>query len=65
MAVTAIPGSFIFTMLFLPLYAIIAPALGFSTEYSGIVPRLWGDAMFYFILLLVPTVCLARDFAWK
>ncbi|KAI0645334.1 phospholipid-translocating P-type ATPase [Trametes meyenii] len=63
--VAAIPGSFIFTMLFLPLYAVVAPAIGFSTEYRGIVPRLWTDAVFYFVLLLVPIVCLTRDFVWK
>ncbi|KIJ65780.1 hypothetical protein HYDPIDRAFT_109790 [Hydnomerulius pinastri MD-312] len=63
--VAAIPGSFVFTMLFLPLYAYVAPAIGFSTEYYGLVPRLWTDAVFYFMLLLVPIVCLARDFAWK
>lgn len=63
--VAAIPGSFVFTMLFLPLYALIAPALGFSTEYAGLVPRLWTDAVFYFMLVLLPAVCLARDVAWK
>ncbi|TBU23842.1 phospholipid-translocating P-type ATPase [Dichomitus squalens] len=63
--VAAIPGSFIFTMLFLPLYAVVAPAIGFSTQYSGIVPRLWTDAVFYFVLLLVPIICLTRDFVWK
>jgi hypothetical protein len=61
----AIPGSFIFTMLFLPLYAVVAPAIGFSTEYLGIVPRLWTNGVFYFVLLLVPIFCLARDFYWK
>lgn len=61
----AIPGSFLFTMLFLPLYAVVAPAIGFSTEYRGIVPRLWTDGVFYFVLLLVPIFCLSRDFAWK
>lgn len=61
----AIPGSFAFTMLFLPLYAVVAPAIGFSVEYQNIVPRLWTDSVFYFSLLLVPVVCLARDFAWK
>jgi len=63
--VAAIPGSFAFTMVFLPLYALIAPLLNFSVEYEGLVPRLWGDWVFYFTLLLLPTVCLARDFAWK
>ncbi|KAI0918875.1 hypothetical protein AcV5_001941 [Taiwanofungus camphoratus] len=63
--VAAIPGSFIFTMLFLPLYAVVAPAIGFSTEYYGLVPRLWTDAVFYFMLILVPVICLTRDFVWK
>ncbi|TFK44439.1 calcium transporting ATPase [Crucibulum laeve] len=63
--VAAIPGSFIFTMLFLPLYAVIAPAIGFSTEYAGIVPRLWTNSVFYFVLIFIPIFCLARDFAWK
>lgn len=63
--VAAIPGSFVFTMLFLPLYAVVAPALGFSTEYAGIVPRLWTNGVFYFVLLMIPIFCLARDFVWK
>jgi phospholipid-transporting ATPase len=61
----AIPGSFVFTMLFLPLYATIAPIIGFSMEYQGIVPRLWTNAVFYLVLILTPLVCLARDFTWK
>lgn len=52
-------------MLFLPLYALITPELGFSQEYSGLVPRLWTDAVFYFVLLLIPIFALSRDFAWK
>ncbi|PCH36737.1 calcium transporting ATPase [Wolfiporia cocos MD-104 SS10] len=63
--VAAIPGSFVFAMLFLPLYAVVAPAIGFSTEYYGLVPRLWTDWVFYFMLILVPIFCLTRDFVWK
>ncbi|KAK7473026.1 aminophospholipid translocase [Stygiomarasmius scandens] len=63
--VAAIPGSFAFTMAFLPLYILIANAIGFSKEYEGIIPRLWTDAVFYFMLLLLPVFCLSRDFAWK
>ncbi|EKM53518.1 uncharacterized protein PHACADRAFT_259936 [Phanerochaete carnosa HHB-10118-sp] len=63
--VAAIPGSFIFTMLFLPLYAVVAPAIGFSKEYLNIVPRLWGDVILYLMLLLVPAICLSRDLVWK
>ncbi|KAL1660926.1 hypothetical protein GGF50DRAFT_118469 [Schizophyllum commune] len=63
--VAAIPGSFLFTMAFLPIYAVVAPAIGFSTEYLNIVPRLWSNAVFYFVLLHIPIFCLVRDFAWK
>ncbi|WVR06936.1 hypothetical protein IAU60_003972 [Kwoniella sp. DSM 27419] len=61
----AIPGSFAFTMVALPLYAIIAPLLNFSLDYKNIVPRLWADAAFYFCLILFPVVCLLRDYVWK
>ncbi|KAF7321513.1 P-type phospholipid transporter [Mycena kentingensis (nom. inval.)] len=61
----AIPGSFLFAMLFLPLYAVVTPLLGFSQEYDGLVPRLWSDAIFYLVLLFLPLVCLVRDYAWK
>lgn len=61
----AIPGSFLFAMVALPLYAIIAPLLNFSLPFTGIVPRLWADAIFYFVLLLFPIVCLLRDYMWK
>ncbi|KAI9566175.1 HAD-like domain-containing protein [Boletus coccyginus] len=34
--VAAIPGSFVCTMVFLPLYALVTPAFAFSTEYAGL-----------------------------
>jgi phospholipid-transporting ATPase len=61
----AIPGSFVFTMIALPIYALVAPLLGFSMEYQGIVPRLWTSGVFYLCLLLFPVICLARDYVWK
>ncbi|KAG7527721.1 hypothetical protein FFLO_06652 [Filobasidium floriforme] len=61
----AIPGSFVFTMIALPIYALVAPLLGFSMEYQGIVPRLWTSGVFYLCLLLFPIICLARDYVWK
>ncbi|KAI0060491.1 calcium transporting ATPase [Artomyces pyxidatus] len=63
--VAAIPGSFVFTMLFLPLYIVVAPAIGFSLEYRNLDPRLFTDGVFYFMLILVPVFCLSRDFVWK
>jgi phospholipid-transporting ATPase len=61
----AIPGSFIFTMLFLPLYIAIAPSIGVSLEYQGLDPRLFTNSVFWFTILLVPAICLSRDFVWK
>jgi phospholipid-transporting ATPase len=61
----AIPGSFVFTMLFLPLYIAIAPSIGVSLEYQGLDPRLFTDSVFWFTILLVPAICLSRDFVWK
>jgi len=52
-------------MVALPVYAIIAPLLHFSRPYTGIVPRLWADAVFYFVLILFPVICLLRDYVWK
>jgi len=62
---TAIPGSFIFTMVALPIYALVAPLLNFSLEYRGIVPHLWTSGIFYLCLLLFPIICLSRDYVWK
>ena len=61
----AIPGSFVFTMGFLPLYAWIAPMLGFSLEYTNIVGRLWSSLVFWLTIFGLPFVLLTRDFAWK
>ncbi|KAK9899263.1 aminophospholipid-transporting P-type ATPase [Cystobasidium minutum MCA 4210] len=63
--VAAIPGSFAFAMVFLPLYQLIAPMVGVSTEYQGIVAHLWGSGVFWFTILLLPVFCMSRDFAWK
>ncbi|BGP36162.1 aminophospholipid translocase [Rhodotorula kratochvilovae] len=61
----AIPGSFAFTMVFLPLYAWVAPMLGFSLEYTDIVSRLWTSLMFWLTMIGIPVLLLTRDFAWK
>jgi phospholipid-transporting ATPase len=52
-------------MVALPVYAIVAPLIGFSRPYEGIVSRLWGGAVFYFCLILLPCICLLRDYVWK
>jgi phospholipid-transporting ATPase len=52
-------------MVFLPIYAIVAPAIGFSMEYQNIVPRLWSDPVMWFSIVVFPVVCLGRDYVWK
>jgi phospholipid-transporting ATPase len=52
-------------MLFFPVYAFVAPLLGFSQEYQGILPHLFGSLAFWATIVVVPVMCLIRDFAWK
>ena len=61
----AIPGSFAFWLVWLPIYAIVAPAIGFSREYYGIDSHLYGNISFWACIVLIPLFCLLRDFAWK
>jgi len=63
--VLAIPGSMIIWMAFIAVYATVAPKLGFSTEYEGVVPRLFTSPVFWLQGLVLPILCLSRDFAWK
>ncbi|KAN0062782.1 aminophospholipid translocase [Thecaphora frezii] len=61
----AIPGSLVFTLAFFAIYATIAPRLKFSTELDEIAGRLYGFSVFWLCMVLVPVVCLMRDFCWK
>ncbi|KAE9970963.1 hypothetical protein BLS_004676 [Venturia inaequalis] len=63
--VIAIPGSFVLWMVFLPVYAQVAPMLNFSTEWVGINGRMWTSPVFWGMALVLPPLCLLRDFAWK
>ncbi|KAG8531589.1 uncharacterized protein KY384_003219 [Bacidia gigantensis] len=61
----AIPGSMVIWLIFIAAYGVVAPKLGFSTEYNGLVPRLFTSPIFYLMAIILPAVCLMRDFAWK
>jgi phospholipid-transporting ATPase len=61
----AIPGSFVIWMVFLPVYATVAPLLGFSEEYAGILPHLYTTILFWASIAVIPILCLLRDFAWR
>ncbi|KAK9457038.1 hypothetical protein V1511DRAFT_496032 [Dipodascopsis uninucleata] len=63
--VIAIPGSFLFWLVFFPIYGIVAPKLGFSEEFNGVLPHLYNSLVFWSFTLFVPVLCLLRDFSWK
>ncbi|KXT14146.1 hypothetical protein AC579_9262 [Pseudocercospora musae] len=64
--VIAIPGSLAIWFIFLPVYATVAPMLNFSTEYKNVLPILLTDPNFWLMsLVILPALCLLRDFAWK
>ena len=65
--VLAIPGSLVIWLVFIPVYAEVAPRIGsgFSVELSGIIPVMFTSPVFYALVLVLPPVCLVRDFAWK
>jgi phospholipid-transporting ATPase len=64
--VIAIPGSLAVWFIFLPVYATVAPKLGFSTEYTNILPIILTDPKFWLMgCVILPMLCLSRDFAWK
>jgi phospholipid-transporting ATPase len=64
-AFLAIPGSMAVWFIFLPIYGTAAPKLNFSNEYAGVIQRLFPDPRFWAMLVVLPPLCLIRDFAWK
>ncbi len=61
----AIPGSMVIWLGFIAIYATVAPKLGISTEYDGVIARLFTSPAFYLMAVVLPVICLLRDFAWK
>ncbi|KAF7545637.1 hypothetical protein G7Z17_g9022 [Cylindrodendrum hubeiense] len=63
--VLAIPGSMAFWYLFIAVYGIVAPMANVSTEYHGVVPRLYSSPVFWLQTVVLAVLCLIRDIAWK
>ncbi|KAF1917430.1 hypothetical protein BDU57DRAFT_164974 [Ampelomyces quisqualis] len=61
----AIPGSFALWFILMPIYASVAPKVNISNEYIGVIERLFPDPRFWAMVLVLPPLCLVRDFAWK
>ncbi|KAK8058873.1 phospholipid-translocating P-type ATPase [Apiospora phragmitis] len=63
--ILAIPGSMAFWYVFIAVYGTVAPMLHFSTEYDGLVPKLFTSPVFWLQTVVLAVLCLLRDFAWK
>ncbi|RCI16276.1 hypothetical protein L249_2174 [Ophiocordyceps polyrhachis-furcata BCC 54312] len=63
--VLAIPGSMAIWFVFIAAYGSVAPLVGLSTEYRGVVPRLFTSPVFWLQTVALATLCLLRDFSWK
>ncbi|KAK4456128.1 hypothetical protein QBC34DRAFT_287765 [Podospora aff. communis PSN243] len=63
--VAAIPGSMVIWVVFVAVYGTVAPKLGFSVEYFGVIPRLFSSPIFWIEMPTLAILCLARDFCWK
>jgi phospholipid-transporting ATPase len=61
----AVPGSFLFWIIFFPIYSTIAPLVNVSTEYKGVLGHLYTSATFWAMIFVLPILCLIRDFSWK
>ncbi|KOS17081.1 putative phospholipid-transporting ATPase [Escovopsis weberi] len=63
--VLAIPGSMAVWYVFIAVYGTVAPMLGISKEYHGVVPKLYSNPIFWLQTVALASLCLLRDFVWK
>ncbi|KAJ3004607.1 hypothetical protein HKX48_001136 [Thoreauomyces humboldtii] len=61
----AVIGSVLLFIVVFPIYAIIGPAIGISTELFGLDRPIFGNPIFWFGILLFPIAANLRDFTWK
>ncbi|CDK29912.1 unnamed protein product [Kuraishia capsulata CBS 1993] len=61
----AIPGSILLWLCLYPPYAYIAPKVNVSKELLGTVPVVYNSMNFWFMIFILPVLCLSRDFLWK
>ncbi|CCK70227.1 aminophospholipid-translocating P4-type ATPase DRS2 KNAG_0D04880 [Huiozyma naganishii CBS 8797] len=61
----AIPGSFVFWLVFFPIYGSVFPYANISREYFGVVSHAYRSGAFWLSLLVLPILALMRDFVYK
>lgn len=63
--VLSIPGSMGIWIVFIAAYGTVAPMVNFSTEYHGVMPRLYSSPVFWLQTVVLAVLCLVRDIVWK
>lgn len=63
--VLAIPGSMAVWWVFIAVYGTVAPMVNVSTEYHGVIPKLYSSPVFWLQTVVLAIMCLIRDIAWK
>ncbi|UKZ80625.1 hypothetical protein TrVFT333_008388 [Trichoderma virens FT-333] len=63
--VMAIPGSMVIWWVFIAVYGTVAPKVKISTEYYGVIPKLYSSPIFWLQMFVLALLCLSRDIAWK
>jgi phospholipid-transporting ATPase len=61
----AIPISFFAWFIFYPVYGIAASYFGVSYDFVGLPGPTYGSGFFWLMTLLMPVLCLLRDYIWK
>ncbi|KAI9280041.1 hypothetical protein BY458DRAFT_430915 [Sporodiniella umbellata] len=63
----AIPGSMAIWFIFLPFVSYVGPRVPWDIfmEYYGIVPQLFGNVNYWLFVIIIPLICILRDYIWK
>jgi len=55
----------LFWMGFFPIFAIVGAKIGLTPDYYGIAGPLYGQPVFWLSIILLPLLCVLRDYAYK
>jgi phospholipid-transporting ATPase len=48
-----------------PIYCYVAPHFGIGTELIGVIPPIYGSAVFWLSIIVIPVFANLRDYGWK
>ncbi|ORX65446.1 aminophospholipid translocase [Anaeromyces robustus] len=61
----AIVGSYACWIILLPIYCYIGPLINLSPELDGMEKKIYSSSIFWFSVIIIPCVCIFRDYIWK